>query len=58
MSGQGQVLPASTVATGAVVLPNTGGNTLLTVLAWTTIVAGVAILISSIVSRLLARSIR
>jgi hypothetical protein len=58
MSGQGQVLGASTTATGVAVLPNTGGSTLLTVLAWLTIVAGVAVLTSSIVSRLVARSLR
>lgn len=58
MSGQGQVLGASTTATGVAVLPNTGGNTLLTVLAWLTIVAGAAVLTSSIVSRLVARSLR
>jgi hypothetical protein len=58
MSGQGQVLGASTSAVGVAVLPNTGGNTLLTVLAWLTIVAGAAVLTSSVVSRLVARSIR
>ncbi len=58
MSGQGQVLGASTTAAGVAVLPNTGGNTLLTVLAWLTIVAGAAVLTSSIVSRLVARNIR
>ncbi len=58
MSGQGQVLGASTTAAGVAVLPNTGGNTLLTVLAWLTIVAGAAVLTSSVVSRLISRSIR
>jgi hypothetical protein len=58
MSGQTQVLGASTTATGVAVLPNTGGNTLLTVLAWFTIVAGAAVLTSSVASRLVARSIR
>lgn len=58
MSGQGQVLGATTTATGIAVLPNTGGSTLLTVLAWTIIVAGAAVLTSSIVSRLAARTLR
>jgi len=58
MSGQGQVLGASTTATGVAVLPNTNGNTLLAVLAWLTIVAGAAVLTSSVVSRLVARSLR
>lgn len=58
MSGQGQVLGASTSATGIAVLPNTGGNTLLTVLAWLTISVGFAVLFSSVVSRLLARNLR
>ncbi len=58
MSGQGQILGASTTTAGVAVLPNTGGNTLLTVLAWITIAAGVAVLTSSILSRLVARSLR
>ena len=58
MSGQGQVLGATTTATGVAVLPNTGGNSLLTVLAWVTIVAGATVLASSVVSRLVARSLR
>lgn len=58
MSGQGQVLGASTTATGVAVLPNTNGNTLLTALAWATIVAGATVLISSIVSRMVVRSLR
>jgi hypothetical protein len=58
MSGQGQVLGASTTATGVAVLPNTSGNTLLTVLALATIVAGATVLISSVASRLVARSLR
>lgn len=58
MSGQGQVLGASTTAAGVAVLPNTGGSTLLTVLAWLTVAAGVTVLTSSIVSRIIARNIR
>jgi hypothetical protein len=58
MSGQGQVLGASTTAAGVAVLPNTGGSTLLTVLAWLTVAAGVTVLTSSIVSRMIARNIR
>jgi len=34
---------------GAVVLPNTGGSILLTVVAWTAITVGVAIMISTLV---------
>jgi hypothetical protein len=58
MSGQGQVLGTSTTATGVAVLPNTGGNTLLTILAWLTIAAGVTVLTSSVVRRLVARNLR
>ncbi|HZP55779.1 MAG TPA: hypothetical protein VFB03_03365 [Candidatus Saccharimonadales bacterium] len=58
MSGQSQALGATTTVAGVAVLPNTGGNTLITVLATLTIVAGVAVLASSTISRLIARSRR
>jgi hypothetical protein len=51
----GQVLGASTVVgTGAILLPNTGGNVPLTVAAITTIVVGSAILLTSLV-RIIAK---
>lgn len=51
----GKVLGASTVTgTGALVLPNTGGNTPLTIAAITTIVVGGAILLSTL-ARLVAK---
>jgi hypothetical protein len=34
---------------GAATLPNTGGNVLLTIVAWTAITVGVAIMITTIV---------
>jgi hypothetical protein len=46
----GHILGASTfVGTGAILLPNTGGNVPLTVAALTTIVVGSAILLTSAV---------
>lgn len=46
----GKVLGASTVTgTGAILLPNTGGNTVLTVAAIVTITVGSAILVSTLV---------
>jgi hypothetical protein len=51
----GQVLGASTVVgTGAILLPNTGGNTLLTVAALASITVGCAVLLSTVV-RLIAK---
>ena len=51
----GKVLGASTVTgTGAIVLPNTGGNRALTIAAITTIVVGGAILLSTVV-RIIAK---
>lgn len=45
----GKVLGASTVAgTGAVLLPNTGGSTPLTIVALTAIAVGSAVLVSTI----------
>jgi hypothetical protein len=43
---------------GAVVLPNTGGNTLLTVVAVTSIVAGAAIIVSTLVRAVAAKSVK
>ena len=40
---------AGPAAVGGVILPNTGGNTILTILALTAIVVGTAIVVSSIV---------
>jgi hypothetical protein len=40
---------AGAVATGGIVLPNTGGNTILTVAAIASIVIGSAILLSTVV---------
>jgi hypothetical protein len=46
----GKVLGASTVVgTGAIALPNTGGNVALTIAAITTITVGGAILLSTVV---------
>lgn len=45
----GKVLGASTVASGALVLPNTGGNKVLTVVALVSIGVGAAILLSTFV---------
>lgn len=42
------VLGASTAGAGALVLPNTGGNSVLTVAAYTSIVVGTAILLTSV----------
>jgi hypothetical protein len=43
------VLGGATAGAGAVVLPNTGGNTALMVAAYTSIVVGSAILLTSVV---------
>ena len=40
---------AGAVATGAIVLPNTGGNTILTIVSIASIVIGSAIVLSTIV---------
>jgi hypothetical protein len=45
----GAVLGASTTTAGALMLPNTGGNRALAVVALTSIVVGVAILLSTAV---------
>lgn len=49
---QGVVLGATTTAAGIVILPNTGGNTLLTLLSLVTIVAGCAVMASFVFARL------
>jgi hypothetical protein len=41
---------------GGVLLPNTGGNTLLTIIAVTSIAVGVAIIVSSIVRAAVAKA--
>jgi hypothetical protein len=46
--GGGPVGPVATGA-GGVLLPNTGGNVLLTVVAWTAIAVGTAIMVSTLV---------
>jgi hypothetical protein len=43
------VLGGSTAGAGALILPNTGGNTALMVAAYTSIVVGSAILLTSVV---------
>ena len=48
------VLGTSTTAAGVAVLPNTGGNSLLTILAVTSMVIGAAIVLST-VARLVAK---
>lgn len=53
-SGAGVVLGASTTATAAIVLPNTGSNRLLTVVATITLVTGLVILTTT-VARLIAK---
>lgn len=53
-SGAGAVLGASTAATAAIVLPNTGSSRLLTVVATITLVTGLVILTTS-VARLIAK---
>lgn len=45
----GSLLGTSTAGVGALVLPNTGGNSMLTVAAITSIVVGCAILVTSLV---------
>lgn len=44
----GEVLGVSTAGVGALVLPNTGGNSILTIVAYASIVVGVAIVATSI----------
>lgn len=45
----GQVLGVSTAGAGVLVLPNTGGNSLLTAAAYTSIVVGSIIILTSVV---------
>ena len=54
MYSGGVVLGASTTVASAIVLPNTGGNVLLTVSSVLALVVGVAVLVSS-VARLIAK---
>ncbi len=54
MYSGGEVLGASTVVASAIVLPNTGGNMLLTISAGLALVVGVAVLSSS-VARMVAK---
>lgn len=46
--------PATSVVGGAALLPNTGGNTILTVIAITAIAVGAAVMLSS-VARVVAK---
>ncbi len=48
---------AGAVVTGGVVLPNTGGNEILTVIAITSIVVGAIILLSTIARLVVSRMI-
>lgn len=48
---------AGAVVTGGVVLPNTGGNEILTVIAITSIVVGAIILLSTIARLVVSRTI-
>lgn len=41
---------------GGLLLPNTGGNTLLTIVAYTSIVAGLAIIASTVVRAVAAKA--
>lgn len=45
----GSVLGATTTGAGVLVLPETGGNNVLTVAAYTSIIVGCAILVTSLV---------
>ncbi|MBC7746658.1 hypothetical protein H7Y40_01610 [Pedobacter sp.] len=45
----GQVLGLSTAGAGVLVLPNTGGDSVLTIAAYITIAVGVAVLTTSVV---------
>jgi hypothetical protein len=60
MSETGKVLGATSASTtaGIAVLPNTGGNTLLTILSVTLISVGAIVLVSFAATRLYARSLR
>ena len=51
----GSVLGATTTGAGVLVLPNTGGNSMLTVAAVTSIAIGVVILVTSIVRSVASR---
>lgn len=54
-AGKKGVLPA---VTGGLGLPNTGGNTFMTVIALTAIATGVAILLTTIVRYAVKRSVK
>lgn len=54
----GSVLGATTTGAGVLVLPNTGGNSMLTIAAVTSIVIGCAILATSIVRSIAKRAYR
>ena len=47
---------AGAAVTGGIILPNTGGSTILTVIAVTSIVVGTAIIVSSIIRVAAARA--
>lgn len=52
----GQVLGVSTAGAGALVLPNTGGNSILAIAAYASIVVGVAILATSVLRMVAKRA--
>lgn len=48
MYSGGVVLGAATTATAAVVLPNTGSNQVLTIVAFTSMICGITIVVTSV----------
>lgn len=54
----GSVLGATTTGAGVLVLPNTGGNSVLTIAAITSIVVGCAILVTSVARFVAKRAYR
>lgn len=48
MYSGGVVLGAATTATAAVVLPNTGSNHVLTIVAFTSMICGITIVVTSV----------
>jgi len=55
-SGNGSVLGATTTTAGIAVLPNTGDNTLLFVVAITSVIIGLLIILTTVI-RLIAKKI-
>lgn len=54
----GSVLGATTTGAGVLVLPNTGGNNVLTIVGYTSIVIGCAILATSVIRFVTKRAYR